>query len=143
MIWLLDDQVVRLTSGSSAMLSGQISEGDQLTSINKYKMPAFGYNLSEIRNMLAGPRGSHITLGFKNKYGHMYAVDLVLNVRSTKKTPSSTYGQQRAPRPSSWQVQDSDGAPPMYEGFHGGSLAGGSVVSHMNVCTTALFLLQV
>jgi hypothetical protein len=34
------------------MLSGQITEGDTLASINSYKIPAFGYDLTEIRNML-------------------------------------------------------------------------------------------
>ena len=39
-------------TGSSAMLSGQITEGDILASINTYKIPSFGYDLTEIRNML-------------------------------------------------------------------------------------------
>ena len=34
------------------MLSGQITEGDILASINTYKIPSFGYDLTEIRNML-------------------------------------------------------------------------------------------
>ena len=34
------------------MLSGQITEGDILASINTYKIPSVGYNLTEIRNML-------------------------------------------------------------------------------------------
>lgn len=123
-------QVVRLTGGSSAMLSGQITEGDTLASINTYMIPSFGYDLSEIRNMLAGTRGSRIALGFKSKYGHIYDVDLVRNVRSSKKPSASSQGQQRAARPSSWQAPPGDpyAAPPVYEGFLGGSLAGGSVV---------------
>eukprot|EP00802_Teleaulax_amphioxeia_P008892 Tamp_08903.p2 GENE.Tamp_08903~~Tamp_08903.p2 ORF type:complete len:275 (-),score=64.79 Tamp_08903:552-1376(-) len=121
-------QVIRLTQGSSAMLSGQIAEGDLLTRIQNYKIPAYGYNLAEIRDLLAGARGSRITLGFTSNYGNAYEVDLVRNVRSTKK-PGSAYGSQRAARPASWQVQgDNMAPPPLYEGFQGGSLAGGSVV---------------
>jgi len=120
-------QVVRLTAGSSAMLTGQITEGDKLQSINNYKIPAYGYDVSEIRNLLAGARGSRIQLGFKSKYGHNYDVDLVRNVRSSKKASSSS--AQRASRPASWQITgDPNAAPPVYEGFVGGSLAGGSVV---------------
>ena len=43
----------------------QITEGDVLTSINNYNIPPYGYNLNEIRGMLAGLRGSRVTLGFK------------------------------------------------------------------------------
>ena len=42
------NQVMRLTQGSSAMLSGQIAEGDLLTRIQNYKIPAYGYNLAEV-----------------------------------------------------------------------------------------------
>ena len=57
-------------------------------------------------------------------------MDLVRNVRSSKKPASSSYSQQRGARPTSWQAPSNDpyAAPPVYEGFQGGSLAGGSVV---------------
>ena len=71
----------------------------------------------QIRDLLAGARGSRITLGFTSNYGNAYEVDLVRNVRSTKK-PGSAYGSQRAARPASWQVQgDNMAPPPLYEGF--------------------------
>jgi len=121
-------QVVRLTAGSSAMLTGQITEDDVLLRINEYKIPAYGYNVAEIRNLLAGARGSRIQLGFQRQFGHhQYDVDLVRNVRSSKKASSAA--AQRASRPASWQISsDPHAAPPVYEGFVGGSLAGGSVV---------------
>ena len=71
----------------------------------------------QIRDLLAGARGSRITLGFTNNYGNAYEVDLVRNVRSTKK-PASSCGSQRGPRPASWQVHgDNLGPPPLYEGL--------------------------
>jgi hypothetical protein len=71
----------------------------------------------QIRDLLAGARGSRITLGFTNNYGTAYDVDLVRNVRSTKK-PASSYGSQRGARPASWQVHgDNLGPPPLYEGL--------------------------
>lgn len=47
------------------MIIFQITEGDLLTSINNYNIPPYGYNLNEIRGLLAGLRGSRVTLGFK------------------------------------------------------------------------------
>jgi len=43
-----EHQVVRLTQGSSAMLSGQIAAGDMLTRIQNHNIPSYGYNLTQV-----------------------------------------------------------------------------------------------
>jgi hypothetical protein len=54
----------------------QISEGDMLASINGTLVPQYGYDLNVIRDMLAGVRGSRVTLGFKSKFGQEYEVSV-------------------------------------------------------------------
>ncbi len=73
-------QVMRLTVGSSAGQCGLISSGDILTRIDGYSLDQ-NYDTLMVRQMLAGMRGSSISLSFRKPSGQAYDVELVRNVR--------------------------------------------------------------
>ena len=60
-------QVIRLTNGSSATLSGMISVGDLLTKIDGFVVDG-DYDASVVRSMLTGMRGSRVSLRLVSSY---------------------------------------------------------------------------
>lgn len=73
-------QVVRLTQGSSASNCNMITPGDVLTRVDNYQLEGT-YDTLTVRQMLAGMKGSQISLGFRKPSGQPYDITLQRNVR--------------------------------------------------------------
>jgi len=119
-------QVMRLTPGSAAALSGAVSIGDMLVGIDGYTLPPPGQqlDLDIIREKLAGARGSRVTLKFRRQSGgQLREADLVRNVRSSRKPADQALARSGRTTPGAY-----GGLSSLLTA--GGSLAGGSVAGY-------------